>query len=531
MLQRKRGPDMGATYSLSTAVHWFRRDLRLSDNAALAAALEHYDQVLPVFVFDSHLLRGSTVSPARLALLLGCLEDLDSHLRQHGSHLVVRVGNPEEELPRLAQESGAIAVYFNRNYTPYARKRDAQVERRLRAQGLQVEHFQDAVLIEPGAVLTKAGTPYTVYTPFWRAWQEFLEAHPVQPVVTPLKRLRLKDARLLQFPSAPLAIPAGTPKADQVALWRHLVAGEAAGLARLKRFVDRDNPLGIAGYARSRDFPGLDATSRLSPFLKFGAVSIRTAYTLASAVREQVGSQEEREGIATWVKELAWREFYTQVLAFFPQVLQGAWRAEYAAVAWQHNERFFEAWRAGQTGYPLVDAGMRQLRSEGWMHNRVRMVVAMFLTRDLLLDWREGERYFMQQLIDGDLAANNGGWQWSASTGADAPPYFRIFNPINQSRRFDPEGTYIRRYVPELRQVPLPFLHTPWRMSPEEQRQANCQVGKEYPPPIVEHDVQRERAMALYRERAAQKRNAAGARSRVPSEEGFAESAGAGSCS
>jgi deoxyribodipyrimidine photo-lyase len=504
---------MGATSSPATAIHWFRRDLRLSDNAALAAALEHYDQVIPVFVFDAHLLRGPTISPARLAFLLGCLEDLDTHLRRLGSRLVVREGRPEEELPRVAQETGAAAVFFNRDYTPYARRRDAQVERRLRAQGLQVQQVQDAVLVEPGAVLTKAGTPYTVYAPFWRAWQRFLEVHPVKPLVTPLERLHVKNARLWQVPSVPLRIPAGTLKADQVAQWRHLAAGEAAGLARLTWFVDRDNPLGITGYARSRNFPGLDATSRLSPFLKFGAVSIRTAYVLASAVHEQAVSQEAAEGIVTWVKELAWREFYIQVLAFFPQVLQGAWRTEYAAVAWQHNERFFEAWCAGQTGYPLVDAGMRQLRREGWMHNRVRMVVAMFLTRDLLLDWREGERYFMEQLIDGDLAANNGGWQWSASTGADAPPYFRIFNPISQSRRFDPEGTYIRRYVPELRQVPLPFLHTPWRMSPNEQQQANCLVGKEYPAPIVEHNVQREQALALYRGQAAHQRGAAGERS------------------
>lgn len=489
---------MSAMSPPSTAIHWFRRDLRLSDNAALAVALKHYGQVIPVFVFDPSLLHSPNTSPARLAFLSRCLEDLDTRLRQYGSRLVLRVGKPEEELPRLALEAGAAAVYFNRDYTPYARKRDAKVETRLRAQGLLVQSFQDVILVEPGDVLSKAGAPYTVYAPFLRAWNGFLEAHPVTSVVTPVERLRLMDVRLLQLPSALLEVPTDTPQAHKMGQWRHLVGGELAGLERLKWFVNQENQLGIMGYALQRDFPGLNATSRLSPFLKFGAVSIRTVYSLVAALREQPVSQEEGQGIATWVKELAWREFYNHVLAFFPQVTQGAWKRKYANVSWQDNERFFEAWCIGQTGYPLVDAGMRQLQREGWMHNRARMVVAMFLTKDLLLSWQKGERYFMQQLIDGDLAANNGGWQWSASTGTDAQPYFRIFNPIKQSQQFDPDGAYIRRYIPELSQVPAPFLHMPWTMSKDDQRRSGCHIGQDYPAPLVDHAMQRERAIALY---------------------------------
>jgi deoxyribodipyrimidine photo-lyase len=489
------------------AICWFRRELRLRDHPALAAALEQFAQVLPVFVFDSHLLGSDNVSPARLAFLLRCLESLDTSLRQRGSRLVLRVGRPEEELPRLAQEIGAAAVFFNRDYTPYAVKRDARVQDRLRAQGLLVQSYQDSVLVEPGNVLTKAGKPYTVYTPFLRSWHDYLRAHPIKLIETPLNRLRITDKRLLQLPSASLGLPDIAPQAAQVDRWKHLAGGEEAGLERLKRFVDRDNPLGLAGYARQRDFPGLDATSRLSPYLKFGAVSIRMAFALAADACEEAVSQEERQGIETWVKELAWRDFYIQVLAAFPQVRHGAFKREYASLQWEDNESFFEAWCAGQTGYPLVDAGMRQLNSEGWMHNRARMVVAMFLTRDLLLNWQRGERYFMQHLMDGDLAANNGGWQWSASTGADAQPYFRVFNPVKQSQRYDPEGLYIKRYTPELRQVPTRFLHAPWMMPQEEQRRAGCLIGKDYPAPLVDHDSQRERALALYKHPAANSTN------------------------
>jgi deoxyribodipyrimidine photo-lyase len=483
----------------TTAIHWFRRDLRLHDNAALAAALERYAQVVPVFLFDPYLLKSANAAPARLVFLLRCLEALDENLRRSGSRLIVRIGRPAEVLSRLVQETGAAALSFNRDYTPYALARDAQVTTRVQAQGAAVASYQDEVLVEPGELTTKSGVPYTVFTPYSRAWRNALAAQPPVPTALPLERLRLTDARLMNLPTEPLALPAWASQAKEAAQWVHLAGGEEAGLARLHRFLDLANSLGIAGYARQRNLPALDATSRLSAFFKFGALSVRMAYTLAEEARRQTRNDMIYASISAWINELAWRDFYIQILAQFPYVRGGAFKRDYDRLEWENDQQLFQAWCEGQTGYPLVDAGMRQLRQEAWMHNRLRMTVAMFLTKDLLVDWRWGERYFMQHLVDGDLAANNGGWQWSASTGTDAQPYFRIFNPVNQSERFDPDGTYIRRYVPELRRVPTRFIHAPWEMPLEEQRRAGCHIGKEYPAPIVEHHARREQAIALYR--------------------------------
>ncbi len=482
----------------SVALHWFRRDLRLHDNAALTAALEQFAQVVPVFILDPHLLESGTAAPARLAFLLRCLEALEQQLQRFGSRLILRLGHPQEALTQLARDTGASAITFNRDYSPYAVARDAQVSAAMQVQGCQVLQYQDAVLVEPDELVTKAGKPYTVFTPYARSWRAALQARPPQPVAVPLERLRQAEPLVKRLSSEPLTLSESN-QAEAIARWAHLVGGEEEGLARLRRFVDLDNPLGIAGYARQRDLPALDATSRLSSFFKFGALSIRTAYSWAQEAGEQAADEHARAGVAAWVNELIWRDFYLQVLAHFPHVRRGAFKREYDGLGWRDDVQLFQAWCDGQTGYPFVDAGMRQLNQEGWMHNRLRMVVAMFLTKDLLLHWQQGERYFMQHLMDGELAANNGGWQWSASTGTDAQPYFRVFHPVLQSERFDPDGSYIRRYVPELERVPTRFIHQPWLMSLAEQQRAGCLIGKDYPAPIVDHSAQREQAIQLYR--------------------------------
>jgi deoxyribodipyrimidine photo-lyase len=474
-------------------LHWFRRDLRLHDNTALvAAAHDSGGMVVPVFVLDDRLVtpQGRFTSAARVRFLLESLRALDESLRQQGSRLVFRRGDPRDELPKLVEESSVSAVYWNRDYTPYAISRDATLAQRLTTAGCTVRQFKDAVICEPDELFTKAGTPYTVYTPYARQWQQ-----------------RVSERAIPEHAAATLALsaddlPASHPWPDLDDLGLHsdqqtIPGGEQQGQQLLQAFTDLRRSHSIATYQANRNMLALPATSHLSAHLHLGTVSTRACLREALAVQQR--NQDAADGAQSWIGELAWRDFYIQILAHFPHVLRGAFKQQYDGLQWENDTALFAAWCEGRTGYPIVDAAMRQLRAEAWMHNRARMIVASFLTKDLLIDWRWGERYFMQHLVDGDLATNNGGWQWAAGTGTDAQPYFRIFNPISQGRKFDPAGAYVRRYVPELADVPDEYIHEPWKMSSALQQHAGIHVGHHYPAPVVDHAIQRQRALALYR--------------------------------
>ena len=467
---------------MSTTLWWIRRDLRLADNQALHAALAHGEQVAPVFILDPALLASPFTDARRIAFLFDGLRKLDADLRTLGSRLIVRRGRPEQELARLCQEAGANAVYAEGDHSPYARQRDAAVL----AAGVPLQLVGSSTARPVEEVLKEDGAPYTVYTPFSRRWKA---APPIRPSdLLPRPARIITPAHLMSdaVPAEP-ALPADTP-------WP---AGETEAQSRLERFTEGAH-FPIYGYANERNRPDLDATSGLSPYLRFGMLSPRAAACVAYAALEQAPTADARASAETWLNELVWREFYIAILHHFPHVRAGSFRPEYDRIQWRNDEDEFAAWREGRTGYPMVDAAMRQLLATGWMHNRTRMVAASFLVKDLLIDWRWGEEWFMQQLLDGDPASNNGGWQWTAGTGTDAAPYFRIFNPVSQGVKFDPDGVYVRRWVPELRQVPGEFVHEPWTLPKSEQVRSRCVIGVDYPLPLVDHAFARERTLAAY---------------------------------
>jgi len=468
---------------VSIALWWIRRDLRLSDNPALAAACAVADRVIPVFVIDPTLWRSPWVGAQRLAFLSASLRALAADLRARGGELIVRRGDPLTVLATLRAECGAEGVYAERDYSPYARRRDERVGRAL------LLHLIDGLAVHaPGAVLKADGAPYTVYTPFARAWRAL-------PIPSPTA-CRLTSDRLTRPGSVPSDPLPEQPALDPSCPW---TPGEAAAQRRLSAFTEGTNAP-IYNYAQARQRLDLDGTSGLSPYLRFGVLSARQAVNAALAAIESAPTASARQGAEAWLSELIWREFYIHILHHFPHVRRRSFRSDLDGIAWANDEADFAAWCEGRTGYPVVDAAMRQLAASGWMHNRARMIVASFLCKDLLIDWRWGERWFMQHLIDGDPAANNGGWQWTAGTGTDAAPYFRVFNPVRQGISYDPEGTYVRRWVPELARVPTDAIHAPWQMSPAQQEAAGCVIGRDYPAPIVDHAMARKRALAVYRQ-------------------------------
>ena len=444
---------------MKIALHWFRCHLRLSDNAALHAAITHADVVVPIFIFDRRILTAPDTGAPIVGFMLECLGSLEKNIAAAGGKLVFRHGIVEEEMRSLLRETKAAALYFNRDYEPEARQRDTAVEKLARSLGVEVHSFKDGVLHEPDEILKDDDKPYRVFTAYSRAWR----SHPkpgVLPVVKFTRPAGYEDPSGIPLPTArELGFTVEIPLPP---------AGERAARDRLKQFAAGD----LLHYADQRDFPALDATSRLSPHLRLGTLSPRTVLAaVEKSAREHSAARKQAD---IFINELIWRDFYRQILWHFPHVAGSCFKDEYNELKWENDERLFVAWCEGRTGFPIVDAGMRQLNTTGWMHNRVRMIVAMFLTKDLLISWQWGERYFMQKLIDADLASNNGGWQWSASTGTDAQPYFRIFNPISQAQKFDPEGLYIRRYVPESDTLA-------------------------YPAPIVDHARQRVKALALFK--------------------------------
>lgn len=465
------------------SLFWFRRDLRDRDNAGLYHALKASRQVHCAFVFDRGILEALPArADRRVEFIRESVVELRESLRRRGGDLVVLHGHAREEIPRLAARLGVGAVFANEDYEPAARARDEAVDRALAADGRRLHLAKDQVVFAKEEVMTRSGGPFTVFTPYKRAWLAkvdafYLKAWPVE-----------RHTAALAAPGSATAVPTLEALGFEATNLSALpVPTGMSGATRL--FADFEGRM--ADYATARDYPAVKGVSYLSVHNRFGTISIRD---LARAAWMAKG-----DGPATWLSELVWRDFYFQVLWHHPHAATGAFRREYDAIAWPGTDEHFAAWREARTGFPLVDAAMRQLAATGWMHNRLRMVAASFLVKDLLVDWRRGERHFAGALLDFDLAANNGGWQWSASTGCDAQPYFRVFNPVAQSERFDPAGRFIRRYLPELARVPDAFVHAPWTMSAEAQRAAGCVIGRDYPAPIVDHAAQRGKALALFK--------------------------------
>ncbi len=462
-----------------TALLWLRRDLRLHDHPALAAALAADDRVVPVFCFDERLLAGRHRSGPRTQFLFECLADLAGSLRDRGSGLIVREGNPEQELPALAREVSARSVHVSADAGPYACRRDHRVRTALAALDVAWhEHPGLFVSEDPTALRTGAGGPYTVFTPFYRAWMR-QPRRAVEPLPRTLPRLpsRLRHGRI--------------PSLEHLGLSQEVSDPAPGGETAARRRLDHVLRSAVAQYASRHDLPGEDGTSRLSPYLHLGCLS-------PLEIEQRLGRGDGPEALR---RQLCWRDFYAQVLANFPANARSEFQQRYrGTLRWSRAEKRFEAWCEGRTGYPLVDAGMRQLRHEGWMHNRVRLVVGSFLTKDLGIDWRWGERWFMRLLLDGDEANNNGNWQWIASVGVDPqPPYRRLFNPARHQERFDPDGTYVRHFVPELEPVPDRYLAEPWTMPDDVQAECGCVIGRDYPEPIVDHRAARRAALERFR--------------------------------
>ena len=461
---------------MTTAIWWIRRDLRLGDNPALQAALQGTDQLIPLFILDPRLLKPPAQS--RKAFLFAGLRHLDADLRRLGNRLVVRSGEPLEVLRQVVAASGAGRVYAAEDYSPYALRRDERI-----ARALPLVLFPGVTLRHPASVVKADGSPYAVFTPFSKAWkalslpQGSAAASPL-PSLTSLPPSGDLSSEMLPESESPSSFP----------------PGEAEALRRLERFCSGP----IFAYPEHRNRLDLEGTSTLSPYLRFGMLSPRQALSAALSARSASEDVQSQKGADTWINELIWREFYIAILYHFPEVLITAFNPSLRRIPWRDAPDDLGAWQSGMTGYPVVDASMRQLAGTGWMHNRARMLTASFLVKDLLLNWKEGERWFMHMLVDGDPAANNGGWQWTAGVGTDAAPYFRVFNPVIQGMKFDPSGAYVRRWLPELADLPDEWVHQPWEMPLDVQQRYGFKPGRDYPLPIVDHAIARGRALQAY---------------------------------
>jgi deoxyribodipyrimidine photo-lyase len=468
---------------------WLRRDLRLDDNVALERAARDSEAVACAFVLDPVLLRSERMGPPIVQFFFDSLTELRDALRARGSDLVLLEGDFATELSALVKRLDAGAVYFNEDYDPAARERDAAVTAALRKRDVRVEQFVDQVYYGPNEVRQASNAAYTVFSPYKRRWLERHAAEP-RPPVDSEGALAAKLISVVDLGSS-REVPAPEDY-GYASSTRFPRGGESLGRSILAGFVKHR----VAKYAQRRNFPAVDGTSVLSPHLRSGTVGIRRCVWSALEAREH--AQGSTTGYDTWISELIWREFYQQILANFPHVATEPFVEAARKLKWRESESDLQAWREARTGYPIVDAALRQLETTGWMHNRLRMIVASFLTKDLLLDYRWGERHFEQRLADADLAANNGGWQWSSSTGTDAAPYFRIFNPILQSRKFDPDGAFLRTWLPELAALDARTIHEPWLLSPIEQESLGMRLGREYPERIVDHHEARQLALDTF---------------------------------
>mgnify|MGYP002821143526 CR=1 FL=1 len=466
---------------------WFRQDLRCADNPAFAAAAETGQPVLPLFILDEETPDVRPVGGASRWWLHHSLKSLAAGLREHGLELLLRRGRAANVLADIEEQTGADRVVWNRCYEPGAIARDTAVKAMLRAAGVATESFNGSLLIEPWKVETGQGGPYKVFTPYWRRLREVYQAPPVAAL--------------------PKTLPAATsPAGDALAAWQLLPTapdwagglresweiGEDAAMARLGGFLDD----GVARYPQERDRPDIDGTSRLSPYLHWGEISPHQVWRAAAVHLYKGGAVAA--GAEALLRELAWRDFNHHLLFHFPGIATANWREQFDGFPWRDDPEALALWQKGQTGYPLVDAGMRELFHTGFMHNRVRMIAGSFLIKDLMIDWRAGEAWFWDTLVDADLANNAGNWQWVAGSGADASPFFRIFNPVTQGEKFDSTGAYVRRWVPELAELPDKCIHKPWTASPDTLDAAGVRLGESYPAPMVDHGVARERALEAY---------------------------------
>ncbi|MBD0335257.1 MAG: deoxyribodipyrimidine photo-lyase [Cyanobacteria bacterium Co-bin13] len=470
---------------------WHRRDLRTSDNLGLAAARARSPKVVGVFCLDPGILETGDVPAVRATYLMGCLEELQSRYAAAGSRLLILKGDPKQKIPALAAALGAQAVFWNRDVEPYSRERDRAVAQALKEKGIEIRTtFWDQLLHGPEEIVSGSNAPYTVYTPFWKNWVRRPKAAPVAALAG------AEDLSAAEQASATAVGAIALPTAKDLGfVWDTpllLAPGEAAAQERLDYFC---NGQPVEEYGEQRNFPAFEGTSHLSAALKFGAIGVRTVWTAATSAFERSRSDETRDNVQTWQQELAWREFYQHAIYHFPALTQGPYRDPLKDFPWDNDDDRFQAWCEGRTGYPIVDAAMRQMNEIGWMHNRCRMITASFLTKDLIINWQLGEKYFEQRLYDWDLSANNGGWQWSASSGMDPKP-LRIFNPASQAQKYDPDGEYIRQWLPEIRHLDTEMLVT--GKIPQEE----CdRTG--YPQPIVDHKKQQAIFKARYQEQRA----------------------------
>lgn len=462
---------------MKTAIHWFRRDLRLTDNTALSAASHAADRVIPVYVLSTWEKEHRWTGAPRQEFLCGCLRELADALKAKDGRLILCEGDAADVLTELLKETGAEALYFNRDPDPYGRAMEERVSKAAKSLGRSVHSFKDVVIHERDELLTSTGGPYRVFTPYSRAWN------------TAPKDFERRSLQKLNTPPNIPSLDLPTLERWKLTLDAEIIEpGEKAARRRMNAFLDGP----VFEYGKLRDIPSAEGTSRLSQDLRFGLISIRELYTACMEATKR-RSADQRKQVETYVNELAWREFYMQILFHFPEVLEKEFNEKYRGLRWRTSDKDFDAWCKGETGFPIVDAGMRQLNATGFIHNRLRMIVAMFLTKDLRLYWPRGESYFMQRLVDGDIASNNGGWQWSAGTGADAAPYFRIQNPWSQTKRYDPDGLFIKKWIPELRDVPPEKFQKP----PDPGKS----LAADYPPPMVDHAEAREATLAMFNEK------------------------------
>lgn len=473
-----------------TTIFWFSRDLRLADNPALAAAVSRGQGIIPLFILDDEDSGRWAAGGASRWWLHGSLESLSESLRSRGTQLLLRRGKAEVVIDRIVQQTGATAVYWNRRYEPWARARNERLKKGLTERGIDAKSFNSALIREPWALKTQNGDPYRVFTPFWKA----LRAHGIDDAAPP--------------PPRRLAVPETFPDSDALSGWalrpkrtdwaaglrEAWTPGEKGAQERLRKFADE----AAVKYRDRRNIPGLRGTSRLSPHLHFGEIGPRQIWRTLTAHATLEAGDPISGGVETFLSEIAWREFSYHLLYHFPMLPSEPLRQDFRAFPWLNDPVLIAAWQRGMTGYPIVDAGMRELWATGWMHNRVRMIVASFLIKDLLVDWREGETWFWDTLVDADLASNSASWQWVAGCGADAAPYFRVFNPSLQGAKFDRDGLYVRRWVPEIAKLPNSAVHEPWAARPIELSDAAVRLGQDYPLPIVDHAAARQRALAAF---------------------------------
>lgn len=465
------------------SIHWFRRDFRLTDNRSLYEACLHSKQVFPVFVFDTNILNKLNYKDdKRVTFIFETLKELKESLLNLGSDIFVLYGDPIIEIPKLSYELKVDCVFSNRDYESYAKNRDSRVEASLKSKNIKFLQFKDQVVFEGNEILNGSGEPYKVFTPYKNAWFKKLKKEDLYEYSPNLKNLFHKKNSNLELNFIELE-SIGFKKSPLI-----LKSGRTGALERLSEFLPK-----IDSYDKNRNSIDFHGTSQISIYLRFGTVSIRELFRYAS--------DSNSKGAEVWKNELIWREFYQMILNQFPHVEVSSFKKEYATLRWLGEEEHFEKWCNGQTGFPIVDAAMRCFNQTGWMHNRLRMIVASFLTKDLLISYKKGEEYFAQKLLDYDLASNNGGWQWCASTGCDAQPYFRVFNPETQSKNFDPQGNFIKKYCPELSLFSDKYIHAPQKIDVKEQNKLKCKIGINYPFPIVSHDQQRLKAIEMFKEK------------------------------